>query len=225
MYKSRDPVEPPGEKLAAKVVIVDDHALVREGFKKLISDQWDMEVVAECATASELLEVLDKVRCDVLVLDINLPDRSGMDVLYDLKVRHARSKVLMLSMHPEERFGTRALKACASGYLSKGCAASELTRAIRRLASGGRYISEALADQLAVDMQQGGTHSPHELLSDREFQVLTLIGEGKSTQQMTSQLSVSQSTVNTYRMRILQKMNLKTTRELIRYAIHHSLVD
>jgi DNA-binding NarL/FixJ family response regulator len=208
-----------------KVIVVDDHSLIREGLKKLLVGQWDMEVVAECESASELMDKLKRVECDVVVLDINLPGKSGIEVLYDLKTQGPGVKTLVLSMYPEERFATRALKAGAMGYLNKKSASEELVRAIRRISRGGKYVSESLADQLVGELTHDKSATPHELLSDREFQVLMLIGAGKSVQEITDALSVSLSSVNTYRRRILDKMELKTTQELMRYAIKNGLVD
>lgn len=208
-----------------KIIIVDDHTLIRNGFVKLITGKWGLEVVAECKSAFELMNTLKKVECDVIVLDINLPDKSGIEILYDLKTLHPKVKILILSMYPEESFAVRALKAGALGYLNKKSAADELVKAIRRVANGNKYVSESLAERLADAITQDDTNKPHELLSDREFQVLMLIGSGKSMQEITGALSVSLSTVNTYRRRILDKMNLETTQELIRYAIKNGLVD
>lgn len=208
-----------------KIIIVDDHALIREGFNKLISGQWGLEVVAECESAFSLMDTLKKVECDVIVLDINLPDKSGIDVLFDLKTQWPDIKILVQSMYSEERFAVRAFKAGALGYLDKKSASDELVKAIRRVARGAKYVSESLADQLANALTQKTPEKPHDVLSDREFQVLTLIGDGKSTQEVADTLSVSLSTVNTYRKRILDKMNLKTNQELIRYTIKSGLVD
>jgi DNA-binding NarL/FixJ family response regulator len=184
-----------------------------------------MQVTAECSKSSEVLDALKRAECDVLVLDINLPDRSGLDLLKELKATEPDLKVLMLSMHPEEMYAVRALKSGAAGYLTKIAAPKELIKAIERIWRGGRYVSEELADQLAVELGSPVSETPHESLSDREFQVLLLIGAGKAPQQMTDILSVSLSTINTYRQRILMKMNMGANPELIRYCIKNDLVD
>jgi len=207
------------------IIITDDHALIREGLKKLIEKRMDMRVTAECKTASEVFDALNREDCDVLVLDINLPDKNGLDLLKELRAAHKNLKVLMLSMHPERMYALRAIKSGAAGYLTKSTASSELLNAIERIWKGGRYISEIVADHLAIEVGLPLCKSLHEKLSDREFQVLLLIGSGEAPQDMTKILSVSLSTINTYRQRILQKMNMSSNQELIRYCIKGELVD
>lgn len=207
------------------IVIADDHPLVREGLKKVISEQRDMAIIAECTTGFEALNQLAQQACDVLVLDINLPDRSGIDILRDVKNQYPRVRVLILSMYAEGAYALHAIQGGADGYLEKRAAGSDLPQAIRRIARGGRFISESLANLLAdhaSGIRQGARHS---LLSTREFQVLLMIGEGKSVQDISERLAVALSTVNTYRSRILQKLGLESTRELIKYAVDHHLVD
>ena len=207
------------------IIITDDHALIREGLKKLIEHRMGMQVTAECTCASEVYDSLKSAECDVLILDINLPDKSGLDLLKELKAIRPNLSVLMLSMHPERMYAVRALKSGASGYLTKSTAPTELIKAIERIWKGGRYVSEELADQLAVELRSPASDSSHEKLSDREFQVLLLIGAGKAPQEITNDLSVSLSTVNTYRQRVLLKMNVKSNQELIRYCLKNNLVD
>lgn len=207
------------------IIITDDHTLIREGLKKLIGQRMDMQVAAECTKASEVLDALKSVECDVLVLDINLPDKNGLDLLRELKAFHPNLRVLILSMHPERMYAVRAIRSGAAGYLTKSSAPGELVKAIERIWKGGRYVSEELADLLAVEIESPVSETPHEKLSDREFQVLLLIGSGKATRDMAKELSVSLSAINTYRQRILRKMNMKSNPELIRYCIKNDLVD
>ena len=207
------------------VIITDDHALIREGLKRLIDQRMGMRITAECSTASEVFDAVKTADCDVLVLDINLPDKNGLDLLKELLATHKNLKVLMLSMHPERMYAIRALKLGAAGYLTKSAASTELIKAIERIWKGGHYVNEKLADYLAVEIKSKPSDSPHEKLSDREFQVLLLIGSGKAPKDISKSLSVSQSTINTYRLRILEKMNLSSNQELIRYCIKGELVD
>ncbi len=207
------------------IIITDDHAIIREGLKKLIDERWGMQVTGECAQASDVFDAIKKVDCDVLVLDINLPDKNGLDLLKELKTVKPNLKVLMLSIHPERMYAVRALKSGAAGYLTKSAASAELIKAIERISKGGRYVSEELADQLAIALRSPASDIPHEKLSDREFQVLLLIGSGIAPQEMTDIMSVSLSTVNTYRQRILQKMNMRSSQEIIRYCIKSDLVE
>ena len=207
------------------IIITDDHALIRAGLKQLIGQRFGMQVTAECATASEVFDAVNNVDCDVLVLDINLPDKNGLDLLKELRATYKNIKVLMLSVHPERMYALRAIKSGAAGYLKKSAAPAELIKAIERIRTGGRYISEEVADHLALEVGSPQFDILHEKLSDREFQVLLLIGSGESPQDMTKTLSVSLSTISTYRQRILQKMNMSSNQELIRYCIKGKLID
>jgi len=207
------------------IIVTDDHALIREGLKKLIDDRWGMQVSGECSKASEVFETVRSVNCDVLVLDINLPDKNGLDLLKELLSVNPRLKVLILSIHPERMYAVRALKLGAFGYLTKSCAPIELIKAIERIYQGSRYVSETLADRLAVEVGSSQSSLPHEKLSDREFQVLLLIGSGKTLQEVCKALSVSLSTVNTYRRRILDKTYMQSNPEIIKYCIKKNLVD
>lgn len=207
------------------IIVTDDHSLIREGLKKLIDDRWGMQVSGECSKASEVFATVKNVDCDVLVLDINLPDKNGLDLLKELLGVKPGLKVLILSIHPEKMYAVRALKLGAFGYLTKACASIELIQAIERIYKGGRYVSEDLADQLALEIGSHQSSLPHEKLSDREFQVLLMIGSGKTTREVSNRLSVSLSTVNTYRQRTLNKMHMKSNPELIRYCIKQNLVD
>lgn len=208
-----------------KILIVDDHYLIREGFKKLIDREVGMSVAGEAENASEVLNFLNENQCDVVVLDINMPGRSGLDLLKDLREFHPEIRVLILSIQPEERFATRALRTGAGGYITKESAADELVKAIRKIHDGGKYVSQTLAEKMAFDLAGDSTKPLHENLSDREFQVFQMIGAGKSMNEISQELSLSLSTINTYRTRILEKMNLGSNADIIHYAIKNNLVD
>lgn len=208
-----------------RILIVDDHLLIREGFKKIIGHEVDMKVVAECQNAAEVLDYLRDGECDVIVLDINMPGKSGLDLLKELPLRETGIKVLVLSINPEERFALRALQSGASGYITKDTAGEELVEAIRKVHYGGKYVTRTLAEQLASYLQRDVSKPLHESLSDREFQVLQLFGAGRTTTEIGEQLALSASTVKTYRQRILEKLNLKSTAEIIHYALKNNLVD
>jgi len=208
-----------------KIFIADDHVLILEGLKKILREESDMIVVGEAQSAVETLERIGKTECDVLLLDMSLPDGSGLEVLKEVKKRLPRLHVLILSMFPEEMFAVRALRAGADGYLTKDSAAKELVVALRKVASGRKYVSEALAQKLAFDVAGGGERAPHEDLSDREFQVLRMIGAGKTVTHIAAELNVSVSTVNTHRMHILEKMGMHTNAELMHYAMENKLVE
>ena len=208
-----------------KIFITDDHFLIREGLKKILKDERDYELVGEAANGNETLQKLQKTKCDILILDFSLPDISGLDVLKDVKDRFPKMKVLMLSMFPEERFGLRTIKAGADGYLTKDSVPNELVNALRKLVAGRKFITETLAQTMAEESDSHNKKMPHETLSDREFEIFLLLGEGKSVTTISEKLFLSISTVNTHRTRLLEKMNLKTTAELIRYAMEHKLVE
>lgn len=208
-----------------KILIADDHLLIREGLKKVLAQEVDLKVVAECPKAAEVADFLRDGECDVIMLDINMPGKSGLDLLKELPLRETGVKVLILSMQPEELFARRALQAGASGYLTKETAAEELVEAIRKVHYGGKYVSRALAEQLAIYVQHEADKPLHTRLSDRELQVLQLIGAGKTTDDIATQLALSASSVKTYRQRILEKLNLKSTAEIIHYALKNNLID
>ncbi|HEV8538633.1 MAG TPA: response regulator transcription factor [Bacteroidota bacterium] len=208
-----------------RVLITDDHPLVREGLIKILREEVDMKVIGEAQNAAEAMEHLKQHDVDVLILDISLPGKSGLDMLKDLKQRYPKLRILILSMHPEDRFAKRVLKTGASGYITKESAPDQLVNAIRKVFGGGKYISPALAEQLAAGLELNTDQPLHEILSDREYQVLSMIAGGKKTQEIAEKLSLSPKTVNTYRARVLQKMHMRTNAELIHYAIEHGLVD
>lgn len=210
-----------------KVIITDDHPLVREGLKKVVSQESiDIKVVNEASTAVELLNLLSKELPDVVVLDIAMPGRNGLDVLKEIKELYPKLPVLILSMHPEDRFATRAIKAGAAGYLTKAGVSDELVTAIRIIVTQNkRYISPAVAEQLANQMDMNNDKPLHENLSDREYQVLCMIASGKKISTIAEELSLSVQTIHTYRARIKDKMSMKSNVELTRYAIKNELID
>jgi two-component system invasion response regulator UvrY len=207
-----------------KVLIADDHPIVRQGLRQILSGTSDMMVAGEAANAQETLDQVRAGEWDVLVLDITMPDRTGFDILRELKHAQPQLPVLVLSIHAEEQLAVRVLKTGASGYLTKENAPGELVRAIRKVVGGGKYISRGLAESLAFGLDTDTTGPPHELLSDREFQVMQLMANGKTLAEIAEELSLSTKTVSTYRTRLLEKMNFKTNAEIIRYVIENGLI-
>lgn len=208
-----------------RVLIADDHAVVRQGLKQILTETSEMLVIGEATSGAEALEKARSEECDVLVLDMAMPGPSGLDILKEIRSTRPKLPVLILSMHPEEQFAVRLLKAGASGYLNKESAPDELVKAIRKVVEGGKYISPTLAEQLALDISADADKPLHAALSDREFQVMCLMASGKTMTEIAEGLSLSVKTVSTYRARILEKMNLTTNAELIRYAIQNRLVE
>ena len=208
-----------------KIVIVDDHELVREGLKKVLLKESGIQLVGEASNALELFKLLEETEVDLVVLDITMPGRSGLDIISEIKNLNDHIRILILSMHPEERFALRALKAGASGYLSKEAAARELVSAIRKIMSGGKYISAALADHLVSNLDKEPGKLPHETLSNREFEIFRLIAKGKSVGQIAEELILSVNTVTSYRSRMMEKMNFSSNAEIVRYAIEHNLIE
>jgi len=207
-----------------RIIIVDDHPIFREGLKKIISESHDIIIADEVSTGMELLDRLKKNSYDIVILDISLPDMSGLEILGNLQNGKKHPPVLIISMHPEEQYAVRALKTGASGYLTKGSIPDELLTAIRRVSAGRKYISSALAEKLAADLNKRDEQPAHDKLSDREYQVMVMLASGKSTGEIARQLLLSLPTISTYRSRILQKINLKNNAELIHYAIKNNLV-
>jgi DNA-binding NarL/FixJ family response regulator len=208
-----------------RVLIADDHALFRRGLKETILEAYPKVTFGEAGTAEETLECVRQQEWDIAIVDISMPGRSGLDILADMKRLRPKLPVLFLSVHPEDQYARHALKAGAAGYLTKDGVPDELKSAIRRVLSGGRYVSAALAEKLALDLMPGTDRPLHELLSDREFQVLRMIAQGKTVTTIARELSLSVRTVSTYRTRVLEKTGMKTTAELIRYALKAQLVD
>ena len=208
-----------------KVLVADDHPVVREGLKQILAAAQDIEVAAEAEDGHELLEKVREQSFDVVVMDITMPGLMGLDALKQLKSEHPQLPILILSVHPEEQYALRVLRAGASGYLTKGSAPDSLIGAIRKVYRGGNYVSPALAERLADELRGDITKMPHETLSDREYQVMCLIASGKTVTEIADQLALSVKTVSTYRSRILEKMRMKTNAELTHYAIEHKLVD
>ena len=207
-----------------KILIADDHPVVRQGLRLMLEAQADISRVAEAGSAAEALERLRGESWDALVLDLNLPDRSGFEVLHDVRARWPQLPVLILSIHPEHIMGARLLKAGAAGYLNKDSAPAELLNAVRSVAAGHRYVSPALAQILAEQLRTNGAGAPHERLSEREFQVFRLLASGKPVGEVAELLHLSANTVSTYRARILEKMELANNAELMRYAVENGLV-
>lgn len=209
-----------------RVVIADDHDLIRDGFKKLAGHEGDIAVVGEARTAEELYRLLRETPADILVLDIGLPDENGLEVLKTIKAQgYDTLQVLVLSMHPEERYARRALHAGAAGYLTKDTASEELITAVRRILSRGRYVSQTLAEELAGEVGGASDVPPHTKLSDREYELLLFLGSGKSVREIAEELTLSINTVNSYRSRLLSKMGLHNNAEVIHYALRHNLVE
>lgn len=213
------------DKATIRVFIADDHAIVREGLKQILAEQRDIVVAGEAENGLDALKLFRKSRCHVMLLDISLPDRNGIEVLKQIKQERPELVVLMLSMHREDQYAIRALKAGAAGYLTKQSAPAELVNAIRQVAGGQKYVSAALAQALANGVGADHDAPVHDSLSDREFQTLTMIGSGKTVSQIARELSLSVKTVSEYRTRLLAKMQLKTSAELTTYAIRNGLVD
>jgi two-component system invasion response regulator UvrY len=213
------------EKASIRVFIADDHAIVRAGLKQIIAEERDISVVGEAETGLDAIKLFRKSRCNVLLLDISLPDRNGIEVLKQIKDDKPELAVLMLSMHREDQYAIRSLKAGASGYLTKQSAPRELVGAIRQVAAGQRYVSAQLAQVLAAQIGDDHDKPAHEGLSDREYQTLMMIASGKTVSEIARELSLSVKTISEYRSRLLAKMNLKTSAELTHYAIRNQLID
>jgi DNA-binding NarL/FixJ family response regulator len=207
-----------------KILLADDHAVVRRGLKQILTDAFKDATYGEARNAQEALELVWKQNWDVVVLDITMPGRSGLDVLREIKKSKPRLPVLVLSMHPENQFAVRVLKSGAAGYMTKESAPDELVGAVRKVLAGGRYVSNSLAENLAASLSVN-QKAPQEKLSDREFQVLRLIASGKMVMDIARELSLSVKTISTYRSRILEKMGMKNNAELMHYAIQHRLVE
>ena len=207
-----------------KIIIVDDHELIREGLKKVTAKESDIEVMGEASNSLELFELLEKHEVDIVILDISLPGRSGLDIITDIKIQAPDTKILILTMHPEDRFAIQALRAGASGYITKNNASRSLVAALRKISEGGKYITSNLAEQLASELELNYEKPLHESLSTRELEVMQLMAQGKAVRDIAEILSISANTVASYRSRILEKMRMKTNAEIIRYAVENNLL-
>jgi DNA-binding NarL/FixJ family response regulator len=213
------------DKATIRVFIADDHAIVREGLKQILAEQRDIIVAGEAENGNDAVRLFRKSRCHVMLLDISMPDRNGIEVLRLVTKEKPELAVLMLSMHREDQYAIRSLKAGAAGYLTKQSAPRELVTAIRQVASGQKYVSAALAQALAAQVGADHETPPHETLSDREYQTLTMIASGKTVSEIANELSLSVKTISEYRARLLVKMKLKNSAELTHYAIRNHLVE
>jgi two-component system invasion response regulator UvrY len=208
-----------------KILIADDHAVVRQGLKQILADEFSRAAFGEAGTAQEAIAKVWETEWDVVVLDITMPGRSGLEVLGEIRKSRPRLPVLVLSMHPEDQFAMRVLKSGAAGYMTKESAPEALVGAIKKVLAGGRYVSPALGEQMASYLGTDVQKPPHERLSDREFLVLRLIASGKTVSQIADQLALSVKTISTYRARILEKMLMRSNAELTHYAIQNRLVE
>ena len=207
-----------------RILVADDHAVVRQGVKQILADVMDMTVQDEAQNGPETLRKVTDNNYDVVLLDISMPGRSGLEVLEDIKAQHPKLAVLILSMHPEEQYAVRALRAGASGYLTKASAPQELIGAIRKVAGGGKYVTSSLAEKLADELEIDTEKLPHERLSNREHQVMLMLAEGKSVSDIADELCLSVKTISTYRTRVMSKMGMKKNAELTLYAVHNKLI-
>lgn len=208
-----------------RILIADDHAVVRQGLKQIIAGDMNMTVVGEAQDGHEVLRRARELKLDVIILDLTMPAKSGLDVLKDLKREFPKLPVLFLSMHPEDQYAVRVLKAGAAGYMTKESAPEELIQAIRKVYRGGKYVSAQLAERLAFGLARETDAPPHEKLSDREYQVLCLIAQGRTVSEIADEVALSVKTVSTYRVRLLEKMGMNSNAELTRYAIQNQLVS
>jgi len=208
-----------------RILLVDDHPVMRQGIKQVLSGAFHPAVVGEAATAEEGMREVRSTEWDVMVLDLTLPGVSGLALLKDLRRERPTLPVLILSMHPPDQFARRAMNAGASGYLTKDSAPNELVKAVGEVIAGRQYLNPAVIEGLVMQEEPDRRQRPHEALSDREYQVLRMIGSGLTVSQVATRLSLSVKTISTYRARVLEKMNMKTTADLIRYGIQHGLVD
>jgi len=208
-----------------RILIADDHSIVREGLKQIIGETSDMVIAGEASNGHEVLNMVFKNDYDVVVLDITMPGINGLDVLKQIKAQKPKLPILVLTMHPEDQYAVRVLRAGASGYLTKESASDELITAIRKISVGRKYVSSSLAEKLAFGLEFDADKPPHETLSDREYQVLCMIASGKAVKEIGDELFLSVKTISTYRTRILEKMNMKNNAELTHYAIKQGLVE
>lgn len=207
-----------------RILIADDHQMFREGLKRILSEEQDLALVGEAGSAQDVVNAIESDSWDIVVLDINLPGRNGIEVLKEIKLRHASLPVLILSMYPSSQYGMRAIRAGASGYLTKSDAAEELIQALRKIKAGGKYIGSDLADALAEGIQKNNPAFPHELLSDREYEVFHHLATGKTVGEIAEELNLSVKTVSTHRTHILEKLNSRNNSEIVQYAMNQHLL-
>ena len=209
-----------------RIVLADDHAIVREGLKRIVSEAKDFQVVGEAADGTQVMQRVRELDFDVLVLDLSMPGRSGMELIRLVKAEKPKLRILVLSMHQETQYAVRAIKSGASGYLTKESAPAQLEQALRKIAGGGAYISAEVAEQLALGAMPGAEASaPHEALTDREFQVLQKLAAGDSVTDVASALNLSVKTVSTHKANLMAKLGLANQTDVVRYAIRHGLID
>jgi DNA-binding NarL/FixJ family response regulator len=208
-----------------RIVIADDHAIVREGLKRIVSEIADMQVIGEAADGTEVMQRVRELDFDILVQDLSMPGRSGMELIKLVRAEKPKLRILVLSMHQELQYAVRAIKSGASGYLTKESAPAQLEQAIRKIAGGGAYVTPEVAEQLALGAMPGSTANPHESLSDREFEVFRMLAVGESVTDIATRLKLSVKTVSTHKANLMHKMGLQNASELVRYAIKHGLAD
>jgi DNA-binding NarL/FixJ family response regulator len=211
--------------MTVRIVLADDHAIVREGLKRIVGDVADFLVVGEAADGTGVMQAVRELEFDVLVLDLSMPGRSGMELIKLVKAEKPKLRILVLSMHQEMQYAVRAIKSGASGYLTKESAPALLEQAIRKIAGGGAYISAEVAEQLALGAMPGGDTPPHETLSDREFEVFRMLVTGEAVSDVAAKLNLSVKTVSTHKSNLMQKLGLSNQTELVRYALKHGLTD
>ena len=209
---------------AIRIFIADDHPIVRQGLRRIVEADPGLVISGEAGDAATLIAALQATATDLVLLDVSMPGGPFLETLRDLRARHPTIRVLVLSVHPEDQWAVRALRAGASGYLTKDHSPDQLLEAIRRVYRGGKYVSPTLAEQLAAHLDGDGQRAPHELLSDREFEVMRRLGSGLTVSQIASELAISAKTVSTYRTRILEKMAVATNADLVRYAARYGLI-
>jgi two-component system, NarL family, invasion response regulator UvrY len=207
-----------------RLAIADDHPIVREGLRRIANEGVGISVTGEASTAAELFRLLAKAAVDVVLLDVSMPGSTFVETLKELREKHPSVKVLVLSVHPEDQWAMRALRAGAAGYLTKDHSPEQLVGAVRRVAGGGKYVSAPLAEKLAGLIDNDSKRAPHERLSDREFEVLRALGSGMAVKDVAEQLNLSAKTISTYRARLLEKMSLKSRADLVRYVVEHDLL-
>lgn len=208
-----------------RILLADDHAIFRRGLRDVLAEEFPRAEFGEADRAQAVLDLLHKSRWNLLILDVSMPGRSGVDILRDIRQVRPELPILVLSMHPEEQYAERVLRAGAAGYITKVNAPQDILSAVRRVVAGGRYVSTNLAEKLASRLATGAEAAAHETLSDREYEIMVMLAQGKSVKDIATELSLSVPTISTHRARLLRKMDLSTNAELMRYALHHRLVE